>query len=262
MAKNSPNLLDSENWVHYKLYRSPRESSHWKLILDWYHKVLREIVRPLVDSTADIESVLFGIYSPGLPSLQDKYDRYTQYETADKYERRIRIPEANVIFIRLRLYADPTHRKSVSEKLKERIEANKILIWDFEILRDYKVMEDLGNRYGRRSSGSIDEDMTVHFIRYWDAACRYILSILIENGNWNQSVDVWGIPHKLNNSLGGWLRFTDAKCPKCGKTMYMATGPIPIPQSFLPILSKFKRAPIFILSCPDCNMGGIAELNI
>ncbi len=263
MTTGTESVLNGANWIHFKLYRNPGEDTHWKSLLDWYHKVLRDVVRPFIESTKEAKVVLFGVYGPRASEELDKYDRYTQYETPDNYERKIRLPESNIVFIRLRIYTEPNNKREVTNKLIAKTESNKELIWNYEVLKDYRVIEDLGDRYGgRRGDSSIDEDRTVQFIRYWDAGCRYILSILVEEGNWDESIDVWGVPHKLNNSLGGWLRFGDAKCPRCGRMMYMSTGPIAIPPSFVPVLSTYRQAPIFIFGCPKCNMAGIAPMNI
>jgi len=243
-------ILLGENWLYFKLYRNPSEDFDWNL--DWYHDVLRKVISPFVESTKQIGAVFFGIYGPREYALEDK----------DKYERTITPPKSKVSFIRLRAYVGSDNKKTVSNKLVMEIESHRNLIWDYEILKEYKVRDDLGGRYGRRSDGSIDDDRTLRFIRYWDSACRYILSILGDEGNWDPNVDVWGIPHLINNSLGGLLRPPGAKCQKCGSLMYIVTSVVPIPSSLLPALSSLRRAPIFLFICPNCNKVKIGTTNI
>ena len=59
--------------------------------------------------------------------------------------------------------------------------------------------------YGRDRNGVINQQNTTRFMQYWDAGCRYILSIISESEGWEENVDVWGVPHLINNALGGWL---------------------------------------------------------
>ena len=252
MTENIVDILRDEKWLYFKLYKKPKDDHSWKSSLDWYHSVLREIVRPFVESTREVGAILFGIYGP------------TPYvvENHEKYERIITPPESDVVFMRLRAYISSDDKKAVKDKLVATIESRRDLVWDYEILKEYRVRDDLGGRFGRKSDGSIDDERTLRFIRYWDAGCRYILSILADEGNWEPNVDVWGIPHLINNSLGGWLRHPSLKCKNCGSLMYMATSCVPIPPQLLPALSSFKRAPIFLFVCPKCNSVIVGLTNI
>ena len=47
----------------------------------------------------------------------------------------------------------------------------------------------------------------------------------VREPNWALDIDVWGIPHLVNNSLGGWLRpeRDPVPCPTCQTHMYMNT---------------------------------------
>lgn len=248
--ESNKEILLSENWLYFKLYRNPNEGLDWNL--DWYHNVLRKVVRPFVESTKQIGAVFFGIYGP----------REYALENEDKYERRITPPKSKVSFIRLRAYVGSDNKKGACNKLITEIESQREIVWDYEILKVYKVRDDLGGRYGRRSDGSIDDDRTLRFIRYWDSGCRYILSILGDEGNWDLNVDVWGIPHLINNSLGGLLRHPDVKCQNCGSLMYMRTSVALIPSSLLPALSSLRPAPIFLFVCPNCREVTIGITNI
>jgi hypothetical protein len=246
---NESDILKARNWLYLKLYRKCESNDIWKSQLDWYHNVLRELVKPWVTSNADIVFVFFGIYGP------EKYD----VEPVE-YEKRINPqPEGIFNYIRLRAYV-PENKDSVKKALVDAIEAHGGLVWEHEVLK-YQVRDDLGNRYGRLNDGSIDTHRTVMFIRYWDAACRYILEILTSPGNWDSNVDVWGIPHLVNNSLGAWLRVSDARCPSCSASMYMATW-ARIPRERLPQLATFANAPICLFACPQCLSAILAPENI
>jgi hypothetical protein len=242
-------ILLSENWLQSKLYRNPNAPA-WNL--DWYHDVLRDVVRPFVLSTEEVQAVFFGIYGPTPYELENE----------DEYERKIAPPKSKVVFIRLRAYVGSDNKKTVRNKLMEMMDSHRNLVWDYEIFKEYRVRDDLGGRYGRRSDGSIDDNRTLLFIRYWDSGCRYILSILGDKGNWESNVDVWGIPHLINNSLGSWLRPPGAKCKKCGNLMYMATSVAPVFSSLLPQLSSLGHLPIFLFVCPNCKEETIRISNI
>jgi len=121
-------------------------------------------------------------------------------------------------------------------------------------MRTFHVRNDLGNRYG-----SNRDDQTLQFVRYWDAACRYILSILTFPGNWAQDVDVMGIPHLVNNSLGAWLRpeRNPVPCPRCQTHMYMATARS---QLSPPVLTN--QVPFVLFICPNCSQHDFFSINI
>jgi ribosomal protein S27AE len=149
---------------------------------------------------------------------------------------------------------------SAMKSLVSVIQSNIALTCDYEIL-EYRVRDDLGNRYGRLNDGTIDDHRTVMFIRYWDAACRYILEILTTLRNWDSNVDVWGIPHLVNNSLGAWLRLSNAQCARCSTSMYLATH-TEIPQQLRQRLATFSKAPICLFLCPQCSSVTVASTNI
>jgi len=49
MKEIASKILTNENWLYFKIYKDPKEPLHWKSNLDWYHRVLREIVKPIVE---------------------------------------------------------------------------------------------------------------------------------------------------------------------------------------------------------------------
>jgi hypothetical protein len=72
------NVLNSRNWLYFKLYRLCRANDTWKTQLDWYHEVLRSIVRPWVARHTDIRYIFFGIYGPENHSLEANESEYVR----------------------------------------------------------------------------------------------------------------------------------------------------------------------------------------
>jgi len=239
-------ILSRKNWLFYKLYKNPTSSNDWKSNLDWYHQILLNIVKPTVNNNPEIRVVFFGFYGP------KAYD--TEGET---YERKIDPPSSNVDFIRLRVSVKRGRKRHVKSAFRISINQNRNIVWDYESMVTYNVSNDLGTRFG-----SSFDDQTLEFVRYWDAACRYILSILTFPGNWTQNVDVWGIPHVVNNSLGAWLRPERAPvlCPNCQTHMYMSTAITPVTLG-QPITSQI-RVPHFLFVCPNCSNQYLNSTNI
>ena len=57
-------ILDDKNWIFFRIYGLPTATVDWKIKLDWYHEVLRKLVKPIVDTTKRVRAVFFGIYGP------------------------------------------------------------------------------------------------------------------------------------------------------------------------------------------------------
>ena len=239
---------DPRNWIQFKIYDNPEVKRNSKECLDWYHGVLRAVIRPVVQSNASISFILFTVY--GLP-------QYEQFETNIAEKALSKIPSAGVFFVKLRIFPTLGSRTEVLRAFERQFETGKSSIWDYEVLREYDVLGDLGNRYGRGPNGEINRDITMLFLRYWDAGCRYILSIITDEGNWLEKVDVWGVPHLINNALGGWLRLSAAKCPSCGEAMYMKTTFI---KGDFQI--KVVGMPSFLAECPKCGKETVISTNI
>jgi len=244
-------LLDStwakENWIQFILYDDPQVKRDWKQALDWYHDVLGKTVRPVVKSAKNsIEIVLFTHYGP-FP-YEPPEARICQHALQ-------RVPDKPTRFVRLRLFPAVGQRENIIKELDHTIRTQKS-VWDYEILTEYDVLGDLGNRYGRGEDGSVDHERTLLFIRYWDAGCRYILSVVPDSGNWEKNVDVWGVPHLINNALGSWLRHPSVKC-KCGELGYMGTALVDAR-----LVAKDIRLPMFAFACPRCGSQWIGWTNI
>lgn len=240
----TPEVLNHRNWIYFKIYKNPTSHTDFMSILNWYHQVLIEIVRPLIINNNRIRAVFFGIYGPS------EYE----FSRREEYERRIEPPDTNVVYIRLRLSVEQNTKNDVKNEFINEFQNNGNLVWNYETMVTFDVRHDLGRRYG-----SNDDIQTLQFIRYWDAACRYILSIVTLPGNWIPNVDVWGIPHLVNNSLGSLLRPRGGRfyCPKCSNPMYMFTMLINLQNNV-----SIGCSPSFVFICPNCGYQDLRCINI
>jgi hypothetical protein len=241
----SNRILDSRSWLFLKLYKNPATPTDWKNSLNWYHQALVNVVRPVVNGNAGVAVVFFGFYGP------------EAYEVCgEKYQKKIGVPNSQIMLIRLRVAVKDGKKKSVRNAFLTLINSNRNLVWDYETMVTYNVTNDLGARYGSNQAVQ-----TLGFIRYWDAACRYILSILTTTGNWLNDVDVWGVPHMVNNSLGAWLRpeRPSQPCPNCQTHMYLNT--VPLPLTFSAPITQIDL-PSFVFICPNCQNKLIRSSNI
>lgn len=239
----STNVLDHRNWLYLRLYRASNLPTDWKSVLDWYHEILIHIVKPLVFNSPEIRVVLFGLYGPEAYRRED-----------ERYSRSITPPQNDVRFIRLRISSRIGSKKKVNQALTAILNQHQNRVQDYEVMQTYHVRNDLGSRYG----SGIDHQ-TQLFIDYWNAACRYVLEILDLNHNWKPDVDVWGIPHLLNNSLGCWLRPErgPVTCPACQNHMYMATW-CQIPAQNMQV----NGFPFSLFVCPNCGRQDFRAHNI
>lgn len=238
-------ILDEKNWLFFKLYKDPSSPSDWRSNLDWYHQTLMDVVKPVVLNTPQIRVVFFGFYGPIAYDVEN-----------ERYERQITPPTTNVVYIRLRFSVKRGSKRNTKNALLTSIINNRNLVWDYEIMRTYHVRNDLGSRYGSNLDGQ-----TLRFVRYWDAACRYILSILTYPHNWVSNVDVWGIPHLVNNSLGGVLRPRNATrgrtCSNCGQPLYLITGMKQLASS-----ASISVLPCLLAVCKQCGRASPCSVNL
>jgi len=239
-------ILDKKSWLFFKIYKDPTSALDWKSSLDWYHNVLMDVIKPIVLNTPEIRVALFGFYGPVSYAAE-----------GEAYERQITSPTTNTVFIRLRISVRKGGKKKVKNKFLMSLGSSRALVWDYELMTTYNVRNDLGGRFGSNL-----DSQTLEFVRYWDAACRYILSILTLPGNWVQNVDVWGMPHLVNNSLGAWLRpeRDPVTCPNCQAHMYMKTVPTSVAVGQPPVLQI--QVPCFLFVCPNCPTQFLNSINI
>jgi len=242
-------VWSKENWIQFTLYDDPDARWTWKQALDWYHNVLRTAIRPVVESEKSIEIVLFSHYGP---SSYEPPDRRICQRTLSS------IPDKPTRYIRLRIFPAVHERENIVARLEDRLRAQHCA-WDYEILTEYDVLGDLGNRFGRNQDGSIEHERTLRFVRYWDAGCRYILSVIADSGNWEKNVEIWAVPHLINNALGSWLRHPNVKCNNCGEFGYMRTN---VTNAQLAAKGLEIRVPMFAFGCPKCGSQWIGCTNI
>lgn len=241
-----PEYLKGTKWIQFKIFMKPKDHIFWKEGLDWYHSVLR-ILKPALENNHNVLAILYTYYGP--------VDYKSELESL--YEKKIsRIPEYEVFFIWLRINVEDENRGDIILDISEILSSNQRQAWDYEILKEYDILGDIGNRFGRRNDGAVDEETTIRFIKYLDAGCRYILSTLDKKGNWCENIDVWGIPHLINNALGGWLR-VESRCEKCGEKLHVPTYPMKFAGPF-----NLDTFPAFPLVCPKCNDVIVKAINI
>jgi hypothetical protein len=241
----STRLLDSRSWLFFKLYKNPELPTDWANSLNWYHQTLISVVNPVVTSNVDIDCVFFGLYGPEPYGDED-----------ESYVKALEQTAGNLVYIRLRLAVKKGKKNAIKNALLTSIAQNGALIWNYELMSTFNVMSGLGSRYGNNLPSQ-----TLQYIRFWDAGCRYILSILRMPGNWEQTVDVWGIPHLINNSLGAWLRLNGSPvvCPNGHGDMYMST--VVWDVTLNPPIQTTKL-PLFVFSCPRCGRISTVASNI
>lgn len=233
-----------ENWIQFKLYDDPEINRDWRSFLLWYHTTLRTL-RPIVEFEQGVVLTLFTTYGP-----QD----YENSERAIAERSLPNIPNGKVCFIRLRIFPLSGLRNRIKDAFEKEFNTLRGL-WNYETFTEYDVLGDLGNRYGRDGTGIINRENTLRFMRYWDAGCRYVLSIMSESGTWEDNVDVWGIPHLINNALGGWLRLPSAKCT-CGGKLYITTSYVEIK------IASATAVPLFLSCCSKCENRSLVSTNI
>jgi hypothetical protein len=190
-------------------------------------------------------AIFFGLYGPEGHVIEEEI-----------YEKNIEEPNANLTFIRLRVAAKTGKKADVKNAFLAIIRNHRNLVWDYETMITFNVNGDLGPRFGSNNS-----PQTLRFIRYWDAGCRYILSILSMPGNWIRDVDVWGVPHLINNSIGASLRpeRNPIICQNCQAHMYMKTS---LDAANLPAPIQHIQVPVFVFFCPNCGNQSLISSNI
>lgn len=218
--------LNEEKWIYFRLFAKNDFLQNWVTMNRWYTKVLNRIVKPVVTQYDEtVTAIFFGIYGGDYKQEQGcVMDESTSTDLGSN----------KVLFIRLRLCVSQ-RTSEIKDSLNELIhENNTDLILTHEECR-YRVASDLGNRYAKTSDGTINEERLLNFINYWNGACRYILSILVKD-TLDDEVDIWGIPHLINNSLGTKLSMNSENkesirisgnpqynCPICGEILFMDT---------------------------------------
>ena len=222
-----------------------RDETNWREKLDCYYGIL-SLLRSILTDRQMIDNFFFSQYGP---------EDYVA-EPESLYLKRLQtLPTNKISYIRIRIHPMEGKYTDLIDSVS-RLLNSQTLVWDFEILKEYDIRGDLGNRYGKRDNDTIDDEATINFVKYWNAGCNYILSVLNESNDFRKNVDVWGIPHLINNAVGSLLRLLD-KCPKCNGRIWLTTNPCEIPQEI-----KTKTVPLFLVICQDCDFFSFVSMNI
>ncbi|MFC1803761.1 hypothetical protein ACFL0D_07335 [Thermoproteota archaeon] len=189
-------ILETSSWIQLKVFMNIDREVSWREKLNCYYGILL-LLRPVLINRQIIDTFFFSQYGP---------KDYVP-EPDIMYIRRIEsTPETQVSYIRIRIHPLEGRREEVILAATMAL-VEQPLILDFEVLNEYDTRGDLGYRYGRNDDETIDDEATINFVNYWDAGCRYILSVL-NDSDIKQNVDVWGIPHLINNAVGSSLRLS------------------------------------------------------
>ncbi len=151
--------LDKTKWLQYNIFLKLSEHPLFREMLECYHDSVR-LFRRAIDNDERVIALFFTHYGP------------QEYEKSPEtmYERKlIEYPKGKVVYIRLRLHVQEANRASVKDTLSALIDSERRLILDHEILKEYDATKDLGQRYATNHDGTIDNDRTIRFIRYWDS---------------------------------------------------------------------------------------------
>ena len=229
-------LLEPTSWIQLKVFMNLDGDANWREKLNCYYGIL-SLLRPILTNRQLIDVFFFTQYGP---------KDYTP-ERKELYLKRLPVSPTNKIsYIKLRIHPIDGKRADVIDLFSSTF-TDQALVWNFEILKEYDTRGDLGDRYGRKDDNTIDDEATINFVKYWDAGCRYILSVLNDSNDFMQNVDVWGIPHLINNAVGSCLRLP-GKCKKCKGRLWLMTNPIEIEREI-----KTNTFPLFLAICQDCG---------
>lgn len=237
-------ILESRSWLQLKVFMNLPDETNWKERLNCYFGIL-SFLRPILTNKQLIDTFFFSQYGPEDYALEP--------ETI--YEKKLQVlPTNKISYIRIRIHPMEEKRIVVIDSVTRSL-TDQALVLGFEILNKYDARGDLGYRYGKRDDDTIDDEATINFIKYWDSGCRYILSVLNDSREFRRNVDVWGIPHLLNNAIGSFLRLP-SYCPRCGGRLWLLTTPIEISEV------SIKKAPVFPIYCQDCELMMVCPSNI
>lgn len=229
-------LLELKSWIQFKVFMNLDKEATWREKLTCYYGILL-LLKSILNNQKLIDVFFFSQYGP---------KNYTTESERLYLKKVLVLPTSKVSYIRIRIHPMEGKSKVVIASISKLL-TNQTLVWDFEILKEYDVKGDLGNRYGKKDDNTIDDETTINFVMYWGAGCRYILSVMNDSNDFRQNVDVWGIPHLINNAVGSYLRLSE-KCQECNGKKWLITNPITIEQEI-----KTKTLPLFFTVCQDCG---------
>lgn len=225
------NITEQSNWLSFNIFFPP------KTLLDeipknnkCYFEFLKDNLKPFIESKMDeIKYLFFSHYITQKPI--DKII-INNFNIEDWFKELHKLP-ANIVtqlgnnirYVRLRLYINRNREIIITEFINILDNLNSILGYQ---LVEYDVSNDLGKRYSNHSD-NLDESIELKrltlFIEYWNAICRYILSIITDDYFLDfRNVDITGILHLGFNSLGDHLPLNFQKCERCGDVIYLLSN--------------------------------------
>jgi len=165
-----------KDWLYYRIYAKPIE--------EWYHKLLKEIVKPFISKNEKI------IYSFFFFHYQHPYGIKPWDEKIEAYEPKFKQGEY-VCFIRLRVLAEQKNINTLEENLNRFIDTSPTAIEREKCPFDEKA--DLGGRFG--------EIRRILVRNYLEYASRLTLSLLDEPKDKEYYDKITGLIHLPANML-------------------------------------------------------------
>lgn len=175
-----------KDWLYYRIYARP--------VQEWYHNLLKEVVRPFISDNEDlIDSFFFFRYHHGYG--------VKPYDEIEAEEPKFKQGE-EVWFIRLRVLAEKKNLKHLEESLNKYIDDSPTALEREPCTFNEKA--DLGGRFG---------ETRLELVRkYLEYASRITLSLLDEPKDEEYFKKLSGIIHLPSNMLMFALIID---CPKC-----------------------------------------------
>ncbi len=224
-------ITEQSNWLSFNIFFPP------KTLLDeipknnkCYYEFLKDNLKPFIESKMEeIKYLFFSQYLTKKPIdkiIIDKFNSEDWFKELHELPAKIVTQLGNKIrYVRLRFYINRNRKTIITEFISLLDNLDSIL--GYQIV-EYDVSRDLGKRYSNHS-GILDESIELKrltlFIEYWNAICRYILSIITDDYYLDfRNVDITGILHLGFNSLGNQLPLNFHKCERCGSTIYLLSN--------------------------------------
>jgi len=224
-------ITEQSNWLSFNIFFPP------KTLLGeipknnkCYFEFLKDNLKPFIESKMEeIKYLFFSHYITQKPIDKIIIDKFN---TEDWFNELHKLP-ANIVsqlgnnmrYVRLRFYIN-RNREIIITEFKNLLD-NLDSILGYQLV-EYDVSSDLGKRYSNHSD-ILDESIEIRrltlFIEYWNAICRYILSIITDDYFLDfKNVDITGILHLGFNSLGNHLPLNFQKCERCGGVIYLLSN--------------------------------------
>ncbi len=224
-------ITEQSNWLSFNIFFPPKTFlAGIPKSNKCYYEFLKDNLKPFIESKIEeIEYLFFSQYTNQKPVDIIAIDRFNVedwFQELQELPTDLKIQLGNNLrYIRLRFYIKDNRERIKTEFIKILESLENILGYQ---LVEYDVLSDLGERYSNHTNTlneSIALKRLMYFIEYWNAICRYILSIITDDYNLDfENVDVTGILHLGFNSLGNNLPFNFQKCERCGSPIYLLSN--------------------------------------